>query len=144
MSDPSLPEPTSGGPDDPGAGFDMGALLEQAMGMQQQLMDAQAAAAQQVVEGQAGGGAVVVRVTGAMVFESVSIDPSAVDPDDVAMLEDLVLAALHDAMDEVAGLQQASMGGLDLGGLGDLGGMLGGDTIDTTSVESGPDTEEAP
>ena len=95
------------------------------MGMQQQLMDAQAEAAHSVVEGVAGGGAVSVRVTGGMVFESVSIARAAVDPDDVELLEDLVLAALHDAMDQIANLQQASMGGFDLGGLGGLSGMLG-------------------
>jgi len=148
MSDLSLPDPDdtppgAGPPDDGVGGFDMGALLEQAMGMQQQLMEAQSAAAEQVVEGQAGGGAVVVRVSGAMVFESVTIAPAAVDPDDVTMLQDLVLAALHDAMDEVANLQQASMGGFDLGGLGDLGelgGLLGGEAIDATAVE--PDLED--
>jgi DNA-binding YbaB/EbfC family protein len=142
MSDLSLPDPDDGAPDEGLGGFDMGALLEQAMGMQQQLMEAQSAAAEQVVEGQAGGGAVVVRVSGAMVFESVTIAPEAVDPDDVGMLQDLVLAALHDAMDEVAALQQSSMGGLDLagmGGLGDLGGLLGGDAIDISTVE--PDAE---
>jgi len=135
MSDLSLPDPSDNGPDGPdgAGGFDMGALLEQAMGMQQQLMEAQAAAGEQVVEGQAGGGAVVVRVSGAMVFESVTISPAAVDPDDVPMLQDLVLAALHDAMEEVAALQQSSMGGLDLGG---LGGMLGGEVID---VDAEPD-----
>jgi len=135
MSDHSLPDPSPA--DDGGGGFDMGALLEQAMGMQQQLMEAQSAAAEQVVEGQAGGGAVVVRVSGAMVFESVTIAPAAVDPGDVTMLQDLVLAALHDAMDEVANLQQASMGGFDLG---ELGGLLGGEAIDATAVE--PDLED--
>ncbi len=119
----------------------MGALLEQAMGMQQQLMDAQAAAAEQVVEGQAGGGAVVVRVTGGMVFESVTISPAAVDPDDVGMLQDLVLAALHDAMEEVAALQQSSMGGLDLG---ELGGLIGGDVIEATSFDPVPEQDDQP
>ena len=145
MSDAELPDLNPEAPD--GGGFDMGALLEQAMGMQQQLMDAQAAAAEQVVEGQAGGGAVVVRVSGAMVFESVTIAPSAVDPDDVTLLEDLVLAALHDAMDEVAALQQSSMGGLELGGLGglgELGGMLGGDAIEASTLEPGPEADDAP
>ena len=126
MSDPNLPA-ESDLPDGPdlGGGFDMGALLGQAMEMQQQLAQAQAEAAEAVVEGQAGGGAVSVRVTGGLVFESVTIAPGAVDPDDVDLLQDLVLAALNDAMDQIARLQQASMGGLP--GLGDLGlGDLGG------------------
>ena len=109
---------------------DMGELLQQAQKMQEQLMAAQAAAAEQVVEGQAGGGVVKVRVTGAMEFESVTIDPQAVDPDDVEMLQDLVLAAIHDAVARVNELQQESMGGLGGllggGGGGGLGGLLGG------------------
>ncbi len=104
--------------------FDMGSLLQQAQAMQEQLMQAQAQAAQQVVEGQSGGGAVKVRVTGGMEFRSVSIDPAAVDPDDVAMLEDLVLAAIHDAMAKAKAVGESAMGGFDLGGLG--GGLGGG------------------
>ena len=102
--------------------FDMGSLFEQAQAMQQQLLDAQAKAAELVVEGQAGGGMVKVRVTGGMEVQSVSISPEVVDPDDVPMLEDLVLAAIHDAMTKVQEATQAAtrdaLGGLDLGGLG--------------------------
>ena len=97
-------------------------LLKQAQKMQEQLIEAQAAAADQVIEGQAGGGVVKVTVTGGLEFQSVHIDPDAVDPDDVAMLEDLVLAAIHDAVTKVNALSQQAMGGLDLGG---LGGLLG-------------------
>jgi len=100
----------------------MNDLLKQAQQMQEQLMQAQAAAAEQVIEGQAGGGVVKVTVTGGLEFQSVHIDPQAVDPDDVAMLEDLVLAAIHDAVTKVNQLSQQAMGGLDLGG---LGGLLG-------------------
>ncbi len=106
----------------PVGGFDMGSLLEQAMEMQQQLLEAQATAAEAVVEGHAGGGAVTIRVTGGLVFQSVTIAPEAVDPDEVELLQDLVLAALHDATEQIAQLQQASMGGLDLGA---MGGALG-------------------
>jgi DNA-binding YbaB/EbfC family protein len=101
---------------------DLSQLLEQAQAMQQQLMDAQAQAADQVVQGVAGGGVVKVTVTGGMDFRSVTIDPSAVDPDDVEMLQDLVLAAIHDAVARVNALQQESLGGLG----GALGGLLGG------------------
>jgi DNA-binding YbaB/EbfC family protein len=100
----------------------MNDLMKQAQKMQEQLMEAQASAAEQVVEGQAGGGVVKVTVTGGMEFQSVHIEPDAVDPDDVAMLEDLVLAAIHDAVGKVNDLSQQAMGGLDLGG---LGGLLG-------------------
>jgi DNA-binding YbaB/EbfC family protein len=86
-----------------GEGFDLSGLLEQAQAVQQQ-----------VVEGQAGGGAVKVRVNGAMQFQSVSIDPDAVDPDDVPMLEDLVLAALRDAVAKVQAATQEALGGFGL------------------------------
>lgn len=102
--------------------FDMNALLQQAQQMGEQLMAAQEEAAGQVFEGQAGGGAVKIEVTGGFEFRSVRIAPSAVDPDDVEMLEDLVLAALNDAVAQVGGAQT---GGMDLGGL-DLGDLLGG------------------
>ena len=100
--------------------FDMGALLERAQAVQQQLMEAQAAAAQQVVEGYAGGGVVKVRMTGGLMVESVSIDPKVIDPGDVSMLEDLVLAATNDALTRAQELNQSVLGGLDLGGAGGL------------------------
>lgn len=93
----------------------LGGLLEQA----QQMMAAQAQAAQQEVEGVAGGGAVRIRATGGGHILGVSIAPEAVDPDDVPMLEDLVLAALHDVEARLAELQQQA--------LGPLGGLLGSD-----------------
>lgn len=107
-------------------GLDFGALLEQASQMQSQMAEAQQEAAEQVVVGAAGGGVVRVEVTGGMEFRSVTISPEAVDPADVEMLQDLVLAALHDAVERVQALQAGTLGALDLGGL-DLGGLLGGD-----------------
>jgi DNA-binding YbaB/EbfC family protein len=106
---------------------DMSDLLKQAQKMQQQLLDAQAEAADTEVEGQAGGGAVKVRVTGGMEFRSVTIDPAALpgadpDPDDVEMLQDLVLAAIHDAVAKAQSVSQQAMGGI---GLGDIGKLLG-------------------
>lgn len=105
-------------PDQP----DLGQLMAQAQQMQEQLMAAQAEAADKVVEGQSGGGVVRVAVTGGMEFRSVTIDPAAVDPNDVDMLQDLVLAALHDAMAKVGEMQEGLTSGLGLGG---LGGLLG-------------------
>ena len=99
-----------------------GDLLAQAQQMQQQLLEAQAAVAQQQVEGQAGGGVVKVRCTGGLEFEKVTIDPQAVDPTDVAMLEDLVLAAIRDAVARANSLNAEAMG--PLAGLGGLGGLL--------------------
>ena len=102
-------------------GPDLGALLQQAQEMQQQLMAAQAEAAEMEHEGVAGGGAVRVTVTGGMEFRSVKIRPDAVDPDDVEMLEDLVLAALHEAVGKVNASQQQALGGIG----GAFGGLLG-------------------
>jgi DNA-binding YbaB/EbfC family protein len=111
-----------GGP----GGFDLGGLLQQAQAMQQRLLEAQAAAAEQEVEGESGGGVVKVRVTGGLEFRSVEIDPKAVDPNDVDMLEDLVLAAIHDAVARAKELNESAMGGLDLGDLGRLAGGMPG------------------
>ncbi len=106
------------------SGLDLGGLLEQASQMQAELMEAQARAADSVVEGSAGGGAVTVEVTGAMEFRSVTIQPDAVEPDAVEMLEHLVLAALHDATAKVDELQRGAVGDVELDGLDKL---LGGD-----------------
>lgn len=102
-----------------GGGLDLGGLMEQAQAM---LAGAQEAASE-VVEGSSGGGMVKVEVDGAMNFHSVTIDPSVVNPDDVEMLNDLVLAALRDASTQIQEGQSDAMGGMDLDG---LGGMLGG------------------
>ena len=103
---------------------DLGGLLSQMQQMQQQLMDAQQTAAAQLVEGRAGGGVVKVTVTGGMEFRDVTIDPSVVDPDDVEMLQDLVLAALRDAVTRANELNREALGGLGLGG--GLEGLTGG------------------
>jgi len=101
---------------------DMNELLRQAQEMQERLMAAQAESAETVVEGQAGGGLVKVTTTGAFDFRSVTIDPSAVDPDDVELLEDMVLAAVRDAVARASEQAQQAMGQAGLGG---LGGLLG-------------------
>jgi DNA-binding protein YbaB len=87
----------------------------------------------QVYEGRAGGGAVVVRATGDLGFESIAIAREVVDPSDIEMLQDLVLAALHDLATTMAAAQQEAMGAL---GTVDLGGLLGGGAIDASSDEA--------
>jgi nucleoid-associated protein EbfC len=96
---------------------DMNNLLAQAMAMQQKLVEAQEAAASRTVEGVSGGGVVRVEVSGAMEFKRLHIDPKVVDPSDVSMLEDLLLAAVHDAASQVAELNQESMSGMGLDGI---------------------------
>ena len=102
----------------------MGNLLKQAQAMQEQMLAAQEQAAAQEVEGQAGGGRVRVTSTGSLEFTKVRIDPSVVDPMEIELLEDLILAAVHDAVARARALQSNAMGGLPA--LGDLGGLLGG------------------
>jgi hypothetical protein len=101
---------------------DMNELLRQAQEMQERLMAAQAESAETVVEGQAGGGLVKVTTTGNLDFRSITISRDAVDPDDVEMLEDLVLAAVRDAVAKAGERTQEAMGQAGLGG---LGGLLG-------------------
>jgi DNA-binding YbaB/EbfC family protein len=100
------------------AGFDLSSLFDSA----QQLVAAQQEAARQEVVGSSGGGKVEIAVTGAGEFRRVTISPDVVDPDDVSLLEDLVLAALHDAMARVNDAQSSALGGLDIG---QFGGLLG-------------------
>ena len=96
-----------------GAGLD--GLLEQA----QQMMAAQAEAAEREVEGVAGGGVVRIRATGTGQALGVTIAPEVVDPSDVGMLEDLVLAAIHDMNARLLEIQREALGGLgDLFGAG--------------------------
>jgi len=128
---------------DGGGGFDLGGLLASAMDMQQQLVAAQEQMASTVVTGRSGGGAVEIDLTGGMAFLAVRIAPEAVDPDDVEMLQDLVLAALHDAGRAVAELQQAATPALP--GLGDLGldlGLGAGDEDDDEDDEDEDDDED--
>lgn len=83
-----------------GGGFgggNMQQLMRQAQQMQQKLAEAQQELADSVVEGSAGGGAVTVEMTGKKEIVSVKISPSVVDPDDIEMLEDLLMAAIGDA-----------------------------------------------
>ena len=108
---------------------DMNDLFRQAMAMQEQLMAAQQEAAEQTVIGSAGGGLVRVVMTGSGDPTEVHIAPDATDPDDPDLLEDLVLVALRDAIDQVRALQASTRGGLDLGGLAGLGGQGGPDQL---------------
>lgn len=108
------------GDSDPMGGMDLGGLLASA----QEMMAGMQQAAAATVDGTAGGGLVTVTVNGHFEFQSVSISPDAVDPDDMSLLEDLVLAALRDAAEQLQSRQAGALGGMDLGG---LGGLLGGE-----------------
>jgi nucleoid-associated protein EbfC len=102
----------------------MGNLQRMAMQMQQEMERIQAELAEAEVEGSAGGGVVRAVVTGKQTVVSVTIDPTAVDSDDVEMLQDLVTAALNDALEASRRLAEQKMGALSSLG-GGLGGLLG-------------------
>jgi DNA-binding YbaB/EbfC family protein len=97
-------------------------MMRQMQKMQERLAKAQEELANASVEGTAGGGAVSVTVTGGLRVQSVKIAPEVVDPDDVEMLEDLVTAAVNEALERVQDLQAESMAGLT-GGLRLPGGF---------------------
>jgi DNA-binding YbaB/EbfC family protein len=102
----------------------MGNLQRMAMQMQQEMGRIQAELAATEVEGSAGGGVVRATVTGTQVLRSVVIDPAAVDPADVDMLQDLVTAAVNDALEASRRLAEQKMGAMTSLG-GGLGGLLG-------------------
>ena len=85
-----------------GGGLNMQQMMRQAQKMQEQMAKAQEELAETVVTGSAGGGMVEIELTGKREVESVTIKPEAVDPDDVEMLEDLIAAALGDALNKVS------------------------------------------
>ncbi len=96
-------------------------MIRQAQQLQQRLMQAQEALEQETVEATSGGGVVTVTATGKQKVLSIRIDQAAVDPDDVAMLEDLVLAAVNEAMEKAQELASqrlgAITGGMNIPGL---------------------------
>ncbi|HEV3227953.1 MAG TPA: YbaB/EbfC family nucleoid-associated protein [Solirubrobacteraceae bacterium] len=100
-------------------------MLKQVQKMQQDMLAAQEQLKHEEVEGSAGGGMVTVRVTGDLEVKSVTIDPEAVDPEDVEVLADMVVAATNQALKAAQELAASRMGGLagglDLGNLGGLG-----------------------
>lgn len=100
-------------------GMDLNKLMQQAAEMQAQLQKAQEELATQIVEGSAGG-VVTAKATGAGRLVEVKIAPEAIDPDDPETLEDLVVAAVNNALDAAQGLAESRMGGM-MPDLGDLG-----------------------
>lgn len=106
----------SGGGGGAGGMGGMDALLKQAQQMQEQLLKAQEEFANQSIEATAGGGIVKVVIKGNQKVESVTIDPEAVDPDDVEMLQDLIVAAMNEALEKLQTQQNEMMGPL-AGGL---------------------------
>ncbi len=90
-------------------------MLRQVQDMQKAMAKAQEELAQETVEASAGGGTVTVVVTGSLEVREVRIDPAAVDPDDVEMLQDLVTAATNEALRAAQALAQQKLGGATSG-----------------------------
>ena len=102
----------------------MNQMLKQVQQMQAEMAKAQEELKNETVEATAGGGTVKVVMTGELQVTEVKIDPDAVDPDDVELLQDLVLAAFNEATRSAQELQQRKLGAAT-GGFGDLAGGLG-------------------
>ncbi len=100
----------------PGMGGNMNNLMKQAQKLQKQMEDAQKSLESKVFEASVGGGAVTIEATGKKEIKSVKIKPEVVDPDDVEMLEDLVLSAMNEVLKKVDEETASSMGKLT-GGL---------------------------
>ena len=100
----------------------MANMLKQVQKMQADMEAAQASLANETVEASAGGGMVTVKMTGDLQLTELKIDPDAIDPDDPEMLQDMVQAAVNEAIRAAQELAASKMsgltGGLDLGSLG--------------------------
>lgn len=103
------------------AGMNMQQMMKQARKMQEQLAAAEDNLKTQTVDTSAGGGMVKVTMTGDMKIESIKIDPDACDPEDVEMLQDMILAAVNDALESAERMASQQMsavtGGLNIPGL---------------------------
>jgi len=107
----------------------LGDLMRQAQKLQEEMMKAQEEAKKKTAEATAGGGMVTVVASGAGSLVSIKIEKDVVNPEDVEMLQDLILAASNEAIRRAQEMVSSEMskltGGLNLPGMGDLGGMFG-------------------
>ena len=100
-------------------------MMQQVQQMQQQMQQAQEELARETVTASAGGGAVKATMTGNLELVELQIDPEVLDPEDVEMLQDMVLAAVNEALTSSQEMASKRLGGIT-GGLGDLGLNLPG------------------
>ena len=102
-------------------GGNMQQLMRQAQKMQQQMLQLQQELDEREYEGTAGGGAVACKVSGKRQLTALTIQPDAVDPDDVEMLQDMIVGAVNEAMRIAQAESDKNMsritGGLNLGGM---------------------------
>ncbi|MCL2753432.1 MAG: YbaB/EbfC family nucleoid-associated protein [Defluviitaleaceae bacterium] len=102
----------------------MNQLMKQAQKMQKQMEEAQAQLEEKTLEVSAGGGVVKILVTGKKEIKELTIDPAAVDPEDVEMLQDLLISAVNEALRQAEEMAQKEMGKFMPAGMGGLGGMF--------------------
>ena len=104
-----------------GGGGNMQQLMRQAQKMQQQLQEAQEHLEEAEYEAASGGGMVTVKLSGRRELTSITIDPQVVDPDDIEMLQDLIIAAVNEALRKSEETKAAAMNrmapGMGMGGL---------------------------
>ena len=103
-----------------GMGMNPAKLLRQVQKMQADVERIQAEAEQEVITVTAGGGAVEVAITGGMEIRSITLQPEVVDPEDVEMLQDLIMAAVNEALQKAQNLMAERMSSVT-GGLGGMG-----------------------
>jgi len=101
--------------------MDMNELFQQVGQMQEQMQKAQAELANETVEATAGGGMVTVVANGTGEIREIKIDPKAIDPNDPELLEDMIIAAVNEAIRAAQNLMESKLGGLAGGALGGLG-----------------------
>jgi nucleoid-associated protein EbfC len=101
--------------------MDMNQLFQQVGQMQEQMQKAQAELANETVEATAGGGMVTVVANGTGEIREIKIDPKAIDPNDPEILEDMIVAAVNEAIRAAQNLMESKLGGLTGGALGGLG-----------------------
>jgi DNA-binding YbaB/EbfC family protein len=98
-------------------GMNINQLMKEAKKMQADMEKSQEELTMKDFEATAGGGAVYVKVTGAKTIKEIKLDKEAVDPDDVEMLQDLILTAVNEALRKVDDAQAASLGKYNIPGL---------------------------
>jgi DNA-binding YbaB/EbfC family protein len=103
--------------------MDLNAMMKQVQEMQSQMMEAQEKLKDEVVEASAGGGMVTVKMSGDLRLLEISIDPEAIDPEEAELLQDMVLAAVNEAIRSGQELATSKLGGIAGGGGGGLGGL---------------------
>lgn len=105
----------------PGGGQNMNSMIKQAKKVQEQIAKMQEELQERVLETSAGGGAITIKINGKQQILEIKINPEAADPEDIEMLEDLIMAAVNDAIkqsqDMVSGEMSKITGGFNIPGL---------------------------